>query len=77
MTKQLTDSERQVLPTRQELWQLYLDAKPLDNAWKGYEHGYESGFIAGLLHNQSKLDKLIAYIKGDLKRFEIEDIING
>ena len=38
---------------------------------------FDAGFIAGLSYNQTKLDKLVAYIKGTASYGEIEEIINA
>ncbi len=43
--------------------------------YSGLDLAFKYGFIAGLSYNQAKLDKLIAFINGNLKRFEIEDIL--
>jgi hypothetical protein len=54
-------------------------------AWQKYASKYvvrphhkslfDDGFTAGLEYQQAKLDKLIAYIKGEVTRSEIEGLL--
>jgi len=72
MTKQLTDSEHQAFTqARLEYENDTLFSKPNTRA------GFSAGFVAGLSHNQAKLDKLISFIKGEVTRGEIEEILNA
>jgi len=70
MTKQLTDGERESME------QARLEYVPY---YTGYEieekQGFRGGFVAGLSHNQAKLDKLIAFIRGEITQSEIEDLL--
>ena len=38
---------------------------------------FRAAFKSGLSYNQAKLDKLISFIKGEIPRSEIEEIINA
>lgn len=66
MTRQLTDSERHFMIEAHYVANVKSTAKA-DN--------FEAGFVAGLSHNQAKLDKLIAFIKGEILYAEIEEIV--
>jgi len=72
--KQLTDSERQALEqARTDLFDGVtfdeFDKNVLANAV------FREAFKIGLSHNQAKLDKLTAFIRGEITRSEIEDLL--
>lgn len=56
-----------------EAWMRYQDSVKNRNA--GNTIGERWAFDAGYEYQQAKLDKLIAFIKGEITRSEIEDIL--
>lgn len=75
--RKLTDSELNTLALgRTELFN-NLDKTESNYTLLLLNTTYRNAFAAGLSYNQAKLDKLIAFIKGEITRSEIEEIING
>lgn len=71
MARQLTDSEKFNLASKA----FQGDSRVIAN----YDNGisYEKGFVAGLAHNQAKLDKLIAMlIAAGVPKGIIEGVLN-
>jgi len=74
MTKQLTDNERTYMnQARTDLF----DGVDLESIKPEIANSasFRSGFITGLSYNRAKLNKLIAFIRGEITRSEIEDIL--
>ena len=70
MARRLTDSEYQAL---KESWLNYSDKTEFSKPSR--EASFSAGFVAGLSYNESKLARLISFIKGEIPRSEIEEII--
>lgn len=67
--RELTDSESKAY---RQVYNTFLEASITNDT-----NRFKAGFIAGIDYQQTKLNKLIAYIKGEVTRSEIEEILDA